>query len=175
MLVLTIPPTESWDEETGYFTETKETKLKLEHSLLSVSKWEAKWHKSYFHPKPKTTAEFLDYIRCMTINNDVDPIVYSALTKEHIRKITDYINDPMTATTFSKEHQGKKNRHIVTSEELYYSMASYQIPFECERWHLNRLLTLLRVAGIRNAPPKKRRKSDTMKRWSEINNQRINQ
>ena len=172
MLTITVPETEFYDEDKDEFITLKETKLKLEHSLLSVSKWEAKWHKSYFLPTPKEPAEYLDYIRCMTVNsNEVNPLVYRALTNDNVRMIGDYISDPMTGTTF-RDDKKRPNRHVLTSEEIYYSMASYQIPFECDRWHLNRLMVLLRIASIKNEPKKKSKKGDLAKDYARLNDQR---
>lgn len=172
MLKIVIPDTEAFDQSTNRFVTIKGTTLSLEHSLLSVSKWEAKTHKQYFSPAEKTIAEKLEYIKCMTCTPNVDPIIYTMLTPDNLKSIVDYISDPMTATTFKKIPEGKPNRHVVTSEELYYQMASFGIPFECEKWHLNRLLTLIRICSIRNAPPKKGSKKDIAKRYSELNNLR---
>lgn len=177
MLEIIVPGTEFYDENAdnglGAFVETKDHVLKLEHSLLSVSKWEAKWHKKYLDHGDKTQEEMLDYVRCMTINQ-VDPIVYRSLTQQNVLDIKNYIEDSMTATTFSNE-DGKRNRHIPSSEELYYDMTALNIPFDpCEKWHLNRLMVLIRICSIKNAPPKKGRKNkgNTAKKWAAMNQER---
>lgn len=156
MLTIHVPGGRFFQNSTNTFFYTEPTELQLEHSLLSLSKWESKWHKPFLDTKEKTEEELLDYVRCMTINKNVDPKVYSCLTEDSVRKIKEYIDDPMTATWFSKEQKrGARNREIITAEIIYYWMVAQRIPFECQKWHLNRLLTLIRVCGIKNTPPKK--------------------
>ena len=169
MLTITIPGTEMWDEEHEMFVYGKEQTLKLEHSLVSLSKWESTWHKSFLHTENKTYEETLDYVRCMTLTQNVDPEVYHRLTEQNIEEIEKYIANPMTATTFSEEKGGKKDREIVTSELIYYWMVSYNIPSEYQKWHLNRLITLIRVCGVKNSPPKKMSMRDRINRNAEIN------
>ena len=118
--------------------------------------------------KPKTTAETLDYIRCMTITQNVNPEVYKFLTVENIKAINDYIDAPMTATTFSQQNTSR-SREIVTSELIYYWMIALNVPMKCEKWHLNRLLTLIRVCNIKNTPPKKMSRKDIMSRNAALN------
>ena len=153
MLLLTIPPIEMFNEKTSEFVYSKETKISLEHSLVSLSKWESRWNKPFLSKDNKTLEETIDYIRCMTITQNVDPEVYFRLTDENINTINKYIESPMTATTFSDN--GHSSREIITSELIYYWMISLNIPMECQKWHLNRLLTLIRVCNIKNAPAKK--------------------
>lgn len=177
MLHITIPATEQWDEARNEFICTNEQTLQLEHSLVSLSKWESKWCKPFLTKEAKTEEETRDYIRCMTINQDVDPNVYYNLTNANIAAINNYISAPMTATTFSKEQGGKANREIVTSELIYYWMVALQIPPEYQYWHLNRLMTLIRVCEIKNAPPKKMGRRELMSRNAKINaarRQRLN-
>ncbi len=169
MLEITIPATEQWDDHKQEFVNTEERTLQLEHSLVSLSKWESKWHKSFLDKKDKTYEETLDYIKCMTITKNVDPNVYSCLTREHVKQINDYIGDPMTATYFSNEKQGGASREVVTSELIYYWMIALNIPFECQKWHLNRLLTLIKVCNIKNTPPKKMSRSQIMSRNAALN------
>lgn len=169
MLYITVPAGEIYDETNGVFIESREQTLKLEHSLVSLSKWESKWHKPFLTNDPKTEEETIDYIKCMTITPNVDPYTYNFLTRENVEQINNYIGDPMTATTFSKEQQSKNNREIVTSELIYYWMIALNIPFECQKWHINRLLTLVRVCNIKNQPPKKMGKRDLMSRNAALN------
>lgn len=154
MLRIEIPAFEYFNDETQTFHKVKDTILQMEHSLVSISKWESRWCKPFISSK-KNVEETIDYARCMTITQNVDPVVYYALTDDHIKMINDYIEMPMTATTFTEEQNKKHNREIITSEVIYYWMLALQIPIECQKWHLNRLITLIRVCSIKNSPPKK--------------------
>ena len=169
MLQITIPATEQWDEQLQQFVNTKEQTLQLEHSLVSLSKWESKWNKAFLSKNEKTLEETLDYIKCMTINQNVNPDVYRCLNADHIEKINRYIEAPMTATTFNDQKQSKANREVITAELIYYWMIALNIPFECQKWHLNRLLTLIRVCNIKNTPPKKMSKRATAKQYASLN------
>lgn len=169
MLQLTIPTVELFNEETQEFVSVEGQTLQLEHSLVSLSKWESKWNKAFLSREEKTYEETLDYIQCMTITKNVKPEVYDCLTGDQIKQINSYIEAPMTATVFSQDPHGKASREIITSELIYYWMISLQIPFECEKWHLNRLLTLIKVCSIKNAPPKKMSKGATMKQYAALN------
>ena len=170
MLKITIPPAELYNEEKNEFRYTKETTLQLEHSLVSVSKWEAKYKKSFINTKERTPQESLYYIKCMTITQNVPDEVYAGLTQEIVDTINKYIDDPMTATTFSKQQQGKgPGKEIITSELIYYWMISLQIPLECQKWHLNRLLTLINVCNIKNTPSKEMSKSELYSRNKALN------
>ena len=169
MLQITIPATEQFNEETNEFVTTKAQTLQLEHSLISLSKWESKWCKSFIDSKNKTNEETLDYVRCMTLTSNVKPEVYQCLTPQNIADINAYIDAPMTATVFNDigDKGGKKD--VITSELIYYWMIANNIPFECEKWHLNRLITLIRVCNIKNTPPKKMSKRDIMSRNAALN------
>ena len=169
MLQITIPARESYDEKNNEFVSIPEQTLKLEHSLVSLSKWESKWCKCFFSKEPKSTEETLDYIRCMTLTQNVKPEVYMCLTNENIKQINDYIEAPMTATCFFGDDKQKPNREKITSELIYYWMISLNIPMECQKWHLNRLLTLVRVCNVKNAPPKKMSKGEIMSRNAALN------
>lgn len=180
MLRITIPSVvhEQFDESTNefiYTTVSKEQTLQLEHSLVSLSKWESKWCKPFFSNKDKTDEEIVDYVKCMTLTQNVDPNVYNHLTVNNLNEILNYINAPMTATTFSADRGNKGGREIVTSELIYYWMIALNIPFECQKWHINRLLTLIRVCNIKNAPPKKMSKNDLMRRNAALNASRRKQ
>lgn len=170
MLTITIPANEQWDEQNQEFVYvTKKTTLHLEHSLVSLSKWESKWCKPFIDTKEKTYEETIDYIRCMTLDKNVDPNVYKCLTNQNMEDINNYISAPMTATWFNDRGAGPPNREIITSELIYYSMVAYNIPFECQKWHLNRLLTLIRICNIKEAPPKKIPKREIMSRNAALN------
>ena len=170
MLYLKIPLTyEEWDEEKQEFIEPKYQILQLEHSLVSLSKWESKWNKSFLSKNEKSDEEIMDYIKCMTITQNVDPSIYSHLTNKNVEEIKNYIEAPMTATYFSEDKNIKGNREVITAELIYYWMIALQIPFECQKWHLNKLLTLIRVCNIKNQPPKKRSKRDILSRNAQLN------
>ena len=169
MLRITIPAVEQWDEAKQEFISTKEQTLSLEHSLVSLSKWESKWCKAFLTKQEKTFEETLDYIKCMTLTQNVDPEVYKYLTNGNIGEVNKYIEAPMTATYFSEDKNGKTSREQITAELIYYWMISLNIPFECQKWHLNRLLTLIKVCNIKNTPPKKRSKKEIMSRNAALN------
>ena len=175
MLEITIPATELWDEINEEFITTKEQTLRLEHSLVSLSKWESKWCKPFLSKTNKTDEEMLDYVRCMTLTQNVPDEVYRCLTDDNIRKIYEYIDAPMTATWFNDDKtKGTSRGEQTTSELIYYWMIALNIPFECQKWHLNRLLTLIRVCNIKNQPPKKMSKRDIMSRNAALNAARRN-
>ena len=174
MLQITVPYTEMYDEERGMFIECKSQTLQMEHSLVSISKWESEWHKPFFSREEKTKEEVIDYFKKMTLTPHVDPNVYECLTNENIEQINKYIDDPMTATTFSQNDNRINNREIVTSELIYYWMLSLNIPTEFQKWHINRLMTLIRVCEIKNQPPKKRSKREIMSRNAALNEARKN-
>lgn len=152
MLKITIPAMEMFDEKTNEFITRKEQTLTLEHSLVSLSKWESHWRKAFYKKEDKTQEETIDYIKCMTITQNVDDDVYLGLTRANIDAVNKYIEDPMTATTVSESGggRGRVGGQIITSELVYYWMFSLGIPKECEKWHLNRLITLIRVFNAHN-------------------------
>ena len=161
MLSITIPETEIFNEETQEFITIKKTNLTLEYSLVAISKWESKWKKPFLteNKKDKTNEQVIDYIRCMTLDKNVDPEVYNRLTKADISKINAYIDDPMSATWFSKNEKFNGiNKRTITSELIYYWMIALNIPFECQKWHLNRLITLIRVCNAEAQVDPKSRK-----------------
>jgi hypothetical protein len=172
MLQITIPATELWNEKTNEFVKTKEQILQLEHSLVSLSKWESKWCKPFMSKTEKTSEETIDYIRCMTVTQNVDFDVYNCITNEIINEVSTYIEAPMTATTFSDDNKNVINREIITAEIIYYWMVALTIPFECQKWHLNRLLTLINVCNIKNQPKKKTGKGNIYARNRALNEAR---
>ncbi len=168
MLKITIPGREMFNDKTQEFINTKTYNIQLEHSLVSISKWESKWNKPFLSKEEKSVNETLDYIRCMTITQNIDQNVYEGLTEKNIKEINAYIDLPMTATTFSN-NKGSLNKEVVTSELIYYWMTSLSIPMECQRWHLNRLLTLIRVCNVKNQPNKKMSKRELIQRNASLN------
>ena len=169
MLRITIPAIELWDENKEEFINTKEQTLQLEHSLVSLSKWESKWNKPFLSKDTKTEEEELDYIKCMTITQNVDPNVYKFMPLNVREEIKEYINAPMTATWFSEDKNTKSSSEQITSELIYYWMVAQNIPFECEKWHLNRLITLIKICNIKSQPPKKMGKKAIMSRNAALN------
>lgn len=167
MLMIKINDFEYFNEKTNEFHTIKGMNLELEHSLVSLSKWESKWCKPFLFHDEKTEEEILDYIRCMTINRNVPQELYYNISEKDLKSISAYIDAPMTATTFSKDQ--KSSREIVTSEIIYYWMIINQIPFECQKWHLSRLLTLIKVCSIKNSPQKKMSRRDTLSRNAQLN------
>jgi len=172
MLEILISDQEFWDETKEEFVYVKPIVLQLEHSLVSLSKWESKWQKPFLGNGKKTAKETMDYIRCMTLTKDVDPLVYQYMSEDVVKRVSDYIVNPMTATWFSKEDQSPPSREIVTAEIVYYWMITLQIPFECQEWHLNRLLTLIRVCNAKNTPTKKLGRKQLAKRNAALNQAR---
>lgn len=162
MLELIFPAIKGWDEEKEEFVSLcKEEKIILEHSLVSLSKWESKWQKPFLTKDAKTIDETIDYIKCMTITQNVKPELYKRITDSHIDQVNEYIENPMTATWFGKSDSSKNpNREIITSERIYYWMIALNIPVKFEKWHLNRLLTLIRVCNEENKPKKKKSQSE---------------
>lgn len=169
---------EKWDEQSEEFIPEKTFTLSLEHSLVSLSKWESKWCKAFLSNSEKTAEETIDYIKCMTLTQNVKPEIYELLARDNaaIEKVNQYIEAPMTATYFNESKNGKGgSREIITAELIYYWMIALNIPFECQKWHLNRLLTLVRVCNIKNTPPKKMSRNEIMSRNSALNAARRNQ
>lgn len=174
MLKLTIKGHEEFNNDTMEFIYTKDTTIVLEHSLVSISKWESKFHKPFISKDKKTSEEILYYIQCMTITQNVDPNIYNLLTVENIDEVNKYIDDSMTATWFndSKQPSGRTNSETITSELIYYWMIALQIPFECQKWHLNRLLVLIRICNIKNQPHKTMSQKEILRSNASLNAQR---
>ncbi len=172
MLTITVPSREAWDEKREVFVSTKGQTLQLEHSLVSIQKWEAKWKIPFLTKEPKTFEQTIDYVRCMTITQNVKDEVYQNLTAENLKEINDYIGEDMTATWFSKDIRKKPNRQQITAELIYYWMVALQIPQEYRKWHLNQLITLIRVAEAEQTPQKKRPRRDMISERRALNEAR---
>lgn len=173
MLEITIPGSELWDSSRQEFIRTKETTIKLEHSLISVSKWESKWKKPFLTTKHTDRDELIDYVKCMTLTQNVPDKTYQALSEENISKVNSYIEDSKTATKFYGKSPNQSNSKDITSEYIYYQMFTLGIPKECEKWFLTRLLTLIRIFSIENGPKKNMTPDEVRRQNREINRKRI--
>lgn len=174
MLKIIVPGPELYDPEGNLFFKTKDTELTLEHSLVSLSKWESKWKVPFLNNNQFTPEQFIDYVRCMTLTQNVDPSVYTKLTQDNIKEITQYMEDPMTATTINdknlpRQKGPRRGSQVITSELIYYWMTALNIPFECQKWHLNRLMMLIKVASVEQQPPKQMSKRDIMAQNKSLN------
>lgn len=171
MLEIVIPERELFNEITGEFLYSKETKLQLEHSLISLSKWESETNRPFLSDSEKNRESMDLYIKCMDLNRNTDPVIFDTLPSEAYQKIMEYINLPMTATTIN-DMDKQFNREIITAEIIYYWMVKLGIPFECQKWHLNRLITLIRVCSIKDGPQKKMSNREVLARNKELNEAR---
>lgn len=171
MLRITIPgSTELWDEaKQEFLPPSKDITIQLEHSLVSLSRWESKWNMAFLKKNEKTTEQTIDYIRCMTVTQGVPEEVYQRLSAENLQQIDDYIAAPMTATYFHDDKIMGHNRETITAELIYYWMIALNIPFECQKWHLNRLFALIKVCSIKNGPQKKMSKAAIARQQAELN------
>lgn len=173
MLTLDVVLDEGYDTKKQEIVVLRKFKLELEHSLASLSKWESHWHKPFLSSTEKTSEETLWYItNAMPVARDVPPEVFAHLKSKDFETINDYITAKMTATWFSESKSPVESREIITAEVIYYWMVSLDIPFECEHWHLNRLITLIRVINLKNAPAKRMGRREAMERQRTLNAQR---
>jgi hypothetical protein len=172
MLEITVGGIESYDESGQEFVVLGGTILRLEHSLVSLSKWEATYEKPFLGKIEKTTEEVLGYIRAMAIDEKPPGQLFQELSELNISEINDYIDAKMTATWFRDPPGESRSQEVITAELIYYWMIMFNIPFECQHWHLNRLFTLIRVCGIKQAKPKKMTRSEAAARQRELNSQR---
>jgi len=172
MLRIQVGATDSYDEATSQFVEQGGITLELEHSLVSLSKWEATFEKPFLGNKSKTSEEIFTYVKCMLISREVPEDLLHKLSEQNFKEINEYIDAKMTATWFSDQPGAPRTREVITAELIYYWMTVFNIPFECEHWHLNRLFTLIRICNVKQAKPKKMSRAEISARNREINEQR---
>lgn len=175
MLKIQVGSTDSYDETKNEFVKQGGFTLELEHSLLALSKWESTFEKPFLGKEPKTPEEVLTYVKCMVLTPNVSAEIFYRLSKENYEEINTYIDAKMSATWFADSPGAPKTREVVTSELIYYWMTVFNIPFECERWHLNRLFTLIRICNVKQARPKKMSRAEIAQRNRELNEQRRRQ
>lgn len=171
MLSVTINDIELWDDQKEEFIAVKGQTLQLEHSLISISKWESKWEKPFLTKHEKTREEQIDYIKCMTINK-VDDLIFDYIPDDIMKQINEYIAKPMTAAWFREDNKSPSSSEQPTNELIYYWMIGLNIPFECEKWHLNRLLTLIKVCNAKNKPAEKMSRDEILRRNAQLNAKR---
>jgi len=171
MLTITVGGTESFDEKTDSFVTVGGTQLQLEHSLVSLSKWESKHEKPFLGKGEKTSEEVFDYVRCMSLSEETPEELFYDLTDDHFTRVNAYLDKKMTATWFS-ERAAKRSQEVVTAELIYYWMIQFQIPWEAQYWHLNRLFTLIQVCNHKQEKPKKMSRSEIARKNRELNEQR---
>jgi hypothetical protein len=172
MLTIKVGATNVYDEESGTFGDQGGVELQLEHSLISLSKWESIHEKPFLGADNKTSEEVFSYIECMLLSPNSPGEIFPQLSQENIQEINWYIDRKMTATWFSEQPGAPRSREVITSELIYYWMTLFNIPFECETWHLNRLFTLIRICNVKQAKPKKMGRGEVARRNREINAQR---
>lgn len=174
MLEIYIEPQEFLNEETNEIIRVPDAKLQLEHSLISIKKWESKWHKPFLGKAEKTNEELLDYIRCMSLTSNINPLVFQYLPPHIMVEIINYIKDPMTATWFNTNSIGasKSSMETITNEIIYYWMIKFGVPFECQKWHIEQLLALIKTISIKDAPSKKMSKQEELAQRKALNAKR---
>lgn len=178
MLVITIQGDEFFNEETQEFTTVGDTVLELEHSLVSLSKWESKYQKPFLDASSeKSSEEIMDYIKFMIITPGIDLNIVNSFTQENLNRINKYIESSESATTFGEMPATRGRGEVITAELIYYWMVAFTIPFECQYWHLNRLFALIRICNIKNDPKgsKKMTRHQTAQRNRELNRKRREQ
>lgn len=175
MLTITVGGTESFDETTQQFVIVDGTQLQLEHSLVSLSKWEEIFERPFLGNEEKTGAEVLTYVKCMCQDDNLAPEVFQQLSEDNFKAINDYLNAKKTATWFSDHSKAPASREVVTAELIYYWMTVFNIPWEAQHWHLNRLFTLIRICNVKQAKPKKMSRAEEAQRRRDLNEQRKKQ
>lgn len=175
MLRLIVPGNEVFHEDTATFESFDDVELELEHSLVSLSKWESKYKKPFLSSNQKTTQEVFSYIEAMILTPVYPPDIVASFTQTNFNQIHDYIESAESATTFGAMPERKGKGEVITAELIYYWMVIFNIPFECELWHLNRLFALIRICNIKQSKPKKMSRTEIAMRNRELNAKRKEQ
>jgi hypothetical protein len=84
-----------------------------------------------------------------------------------LEQIKQYIDDSMTASQKKGKESKNTSEETMTSELIYYWMMKIGIPFECQKWHLNRLLALIRVCNEKESKNNKNNKNGKSKKISQ--------
>ena len=172
MLTIEVPGIELFDEEKQIFTNADSFTLRLEHSLVSLSKWESKYEKAFLGKEEKTPEEILDYVKFMILTPEVPSDIFDRFTQDNLNEINAYIESKQSATWFNDQEKKSFRSEVITSELIYYWMIAFKIPWECQHWHLNRLFTLIRVCNIKQGSPKKMSRREIAERNRALNEQR---
>jgi len=172
VLQVIVEGDEFFNEETSEFTSVGDVVLELEHSLVSLSKWESEFQVPFLSRSEKTSQEIFGYIKAMILTEDFDPDIILRFTQDNLNKINAYIESKQSATTFGLMPETGGRGETITSELIYYWLVAFNIPFECQYWHLNRLFALIRICNIKNSPEKKMSKSEIAMRNRALNEQR---
>lgn len=172
MLTIVVSAVESFDDSKQQFVSEGGTTLELEHSLVSLSKWESQHEKPFLGKEEKTAEEVVSYVKAMTLTPNVPAEIFQQLDQEHFEAINAYIESKQSATWFSEAPGAPKSSEVITAELIYYWLTVFNIPFEVENWNLNRLFNLIRICNIKSAKPKKMSRNEQAARQRELNAQR---
>jgi hypothetical protein len=175
MLRIIIQGDEVYDEETNTFSTVNDVVLEMEHSLYSLSKWESKYQKPFLAMGEKTHEEIFFYLKAMVVTPDVDLDILYRCSQGNVSTIQEYIDSSQSATTFGYMPERRGQGEVITSELIYYWMVAFNVPFECQYWHLNRLFALIRICNIKNSKPKKMSRHEVAMRNRDLNAKRKEQ
>lgn len=172
MLTIVIEGEESFNNEEQTFETLNDVVIELEHSLLSVSKWESKFQKPFLAAGKKTSEELFEYLKAMVVTPSIDLDVLYSCSQKNLDTIQEYIDSSQSATTFGVMPERQGLGEVITSELIYYWIVAFKIPFECQTWHLNRLFALIRICNIKNSKPKPMSRMELAQRNRELNAKR---
>lgn len=172
MLKIIVGSTEEYNEELNEFSTSGGIEIELEHSLVSLSKWEEEYEIPFLSNEAKTTEQVIKYIEHMTLTPEIAPEVYQKLSNSNLEDISKYIDAKRSATWFRDPPGAPPSREVITSELIYQWMIALEIPFECQYWHLNRLFTLIKICNIKQSKPEQMSRAELNARNRELNAQR---